>query len=75
MKRSKAFDMRCHWLKDHVAQRQFNLAWAPGKLNRADCSMKHHDLPSHHCLMQHDCLQRPQANLATAHADTVTAHM
>jgi hypothetical protein len=36
MKRSKAFDMRYHWLKDRIARKQFNLYWAPGKANRAD---------------------------------------
>jgi hypothetical protein len=33
MKRSKAFDMRYHWLKDRIARKQFNLCWAPGKAN------------------------------------------
>ena len=36
MKKSKAFDMRYHWLKDRIAQKQFNLYCAPGKLNTAD---------------------------------------
>ena len=47
MKRSKAFDMRYHWLKDRVAQKQFNLYWAPGKNNGADYYSKHFP-PSHH---------------------------
>ena len=47
MKRSKAFDMRYHWLKDRIAQRQFNLYWAPGKNNKADYYSKHFP-PSHH---------------------------
>ena len=33
---NKAFDMRYHWLKDRIPRGQFNLYWAPGKLNRAD---------------------------------------
>ena len=42
MKRSKAFDMRYHWLKDRIEQLQFNLYWGKGKLNRADYFTKHH---------------------------------
>jgi hypothetical protein len=59
MKRSKAFDMRYHWLKDRIAQSQFNLYWAPGKLNRADYFTKHHP-PSHHKIMRFQYLQRPK---------------
>jgi hypothetical protein len=66
MKRSKAFDMRYHWLKDRIRQNQFNLYWAPGKLNRADYFSKHHP-PSHHRLMRYRYLQRPQANMLTTH--------
>ena len=35
-KRSKAIDMRFHWIKDRVEQKQFALEWAPGILNLAD---------------------------------------
>ena len=51
MKRSKAFDMRYHWLQDRIAQGQFNLYWAPGKQNDADYFSKHHP-PAHHKLMR-----------------------
>jgi hypothetical protein len=47
MKRSKAFDMRYHWLKDRIAESQFNLYWAPGKKNGADYYSKHFP-PTHH---------------------------
>ena len=57
MKRSKAFDMRYHWLKDRIAQGQFNLYWAPGKTNSADYFSKHHP-PAHHKLMRYTYLQR-----------------
>jgi hypothetical protein len=57
MKRSKAFDMRYHWLQDRVAQGQFNLYWAPGKQNGADYFSKHHP-PAHHQLMRHKYLQQ-----------------
>jgi hypothetical protein len=66
MKRSKAFDMRYHWLKDRIARKQFNLCWAPGKANRADYFSKHHP-PSHHKIMRPQCLQRPQGNALTTH--------
>jgi hypothetical protein len=58
MKRSKAFDMRYHWLKDRIQQKQFNLYWAPGKNNSADYFSKHHP-PAHHKLMRYTYLQRP----------------
>jgi hypothetical protein len=66
MKRSKAFDMRYHWLKDRVAQKQFDLYWASGKTNRADYFMKHHP-PSHHKIMRPEYLQRPHVNVMTTH--------
>ena len=57
MKKSKAFDMRYHWLKDRIAQKQFNLYWSPGKTNSADYFSKHHP-PSHHKLMRYQYLHR-----------------
>jgi hypothetical protein len=66
MKRSKAFDMRYHWLKDRVARSQFNLYWAPGRQNNADYFTKHHP-PSHHKEKRYQYLQRPQVNTVTTH--------
>jgi hypothetical protein len=66
IKRSKAFDMRCHWLKDCIARLQFNLCWVPGKHNRADYFTKHHP-PSHHQIMRPNYLQRLVANVLTTH--------
>jgi hypothetical protein len=66
MKRSKEFDMRYHWLKDRISQSQFNLYWAPGKINRADYFTKHHPR-SHHKLMRYQYLQQPQVNRLTSH--------
>lgn len=62
LKRSKAFDMRYYWLKDRIEQKQFNLYWAPGKLNSADYFTKHHP-PSHHKLMRYLYLQRPTSHV------------
>jgi hypothetical protein len=60
MKKSKAFDMRYHWLKDRIAQKQFNLYWSPGQTNSADYFSKHHP-PAHHKLMRYQYLQRALA--------------
>lgn len=46
-KRSKAIDMRFHWIKDRVEQKQFALEWAPGILNLADYPTKHHSGKHH----------------------------
>ena len=34
-KRTKAMDMRFHWLHDRECQEQFHIYWHPGKLNYA----------------------------------------
>ena len=41
-KRTKAMDMRFHWLRDRECQEQFRIYWRPGKLNYADYRTKHH---------------------------------
>jgi len=46
-KRTKAMDMRFHWLRDCEAQGQFKIYWRPGKNNLADYFTKHHP-PLHH---------------------------
>jgi hypothetical protein len=56
-KLSKSFDMRYWWMKDRIAQGQFNLRWAPGKLNLADYFTKHHP-PWHHRKMRYTYLQK-----------------
>ena len=35
-KRSKALDMRYHWLRDQVKQRKITIVWKPGAVNLAD---------------------------------------
>jgi hypothetical protein len=52
MRKSKAFDMRYHWLMDRAQQRQFNIHWKPGKTNDADYFSKHH-APIHHRQQRH----------------------
>jgi hypothetical protein len=46
-KRTKAMDMRFHWLCDHEAQDQFRIYWRLGGMNIADYFTKHHP-PAHH---------------------------
>jgi hypothetical protein len=41
-RRTKAMDMRFHWLRCCEAQRQFLFFWRPGPTNRADYWTKHH---------------------------------
>ena len=46
-KRTKAMDMRFHWLRDREAQEQFRIHWRPGKSNYADYWTKHHPAKHH----------------------------
>jgi hypothetical protein len=46
-KRSKAMDMRYHWLTDRVHQKQFDVYWRPGHENLTDYHTKHHSSQHH----------------------------
>ena len=46
-KRTKAMDMRFHWLRDREAQNQFRIYWWLGGTNLADYFRKHHSLAHH----------------------------
>jgi hypothetical protein len=54
-KRTKAMDMRFHWLRDRQTQKQFRIYWRPGAQNRGDYWTKHHP-PSHHRNMRPEFL-------------------
>ena len=55
-KRTKAMDMRFHWLRDRsVNQEQFRFYWRPGALQRGDYWTKHHS-PAHHRNMRSEML-------------------
>jgi hypothetical protein len=41
-RRSKAIDMRYHWIRDRVSQGHFTVTWRPGKTNLADFLTKAH---------------------------------
>jgi hypothetical protein len=58
-KRSKAMNMRYHWLTDRVRQKQFDVYWRPGRENLGDYHTKHHSA-QHHKDMRHLILH--QAN-------------
>ena len=46
-KRTKAMDMRFHWLRDCSTQKQFRFYWRPGPTNYADYWTKHHPAAHH----------------------------
>jgi len=64
MKHSKAFDMLYGWIKDMIAQDQFNLFWASGKQNRGDYFTEHHPLA-------HDLLIYPLYFRTTNHVSLI----
>jgi hypothetical protein len=49
--RSKAMDMHFYWVKDRIAQGEYNVHWRKGTNNLADYFTKHHS-PAHHHLMR-----------------------
>ena len=54
-KRSKAMDMRFHWLRCREARKHFTFLWRRGTNNRANYHTKHHP-PSHHRLKRAEYL-------------------
>ena len=48
--RTKAMDMRFHWLRDRIQQRQFRHYWMPVPHNKGDYVTKHH-ATIHHMAM------------------------
>lgn len=46
-RRSKAIDMRYHWIRDRVGQGHFSVTWSPGKGNYADFFTKAHPAKHH----------------------------
>lgn len=46
-KKSKAIDMRFHWIKDRVQKGQLTVVWRPGTYNLADFFTKAHPLHWH----------------------------
>jgi hypothetical protein len=54
-KRTKAMDMRFHWLQCREAQDQFRFFWHLGHTNKANYWTKHH-CAAHHIKKQHEIL-------------------
>jgi hypothetical protein len=44
-RKSKAMDMRWHWIRDRVRQHHFQVQWQPGHRNLADLFTKDHPTP------------------------------
>ena len=59
-KRTKAMDMRFHWLRDRETQKQFRFYWRSGVLNYADYWTKHHPA-AHHRNIRPEFLTSPTA--------------
>ena len=56
-KRTKATDMRFHWLRNQEAPGQFKTFWWLGGTNLVDCFTKHHP-PAHHVNVRAEFLTR-----------------
>ena len=67
-RRTRAIDMRYHWLRDRQTQKQFDFRWEPAANNRADYFTKHH--PPSHCrdVRHYYVLATLKAHLAQAFA-------
>jgi hypothetical protein len=68
-KRSKAMDMRFHWLKDRACQGQFKIKWKKGSANKADYPSKHHPPTVHQTRRQQflvNAAQNENSESATA---------
>jgi hypothetical protein len=63
--KSKAMDMRFHWIRDRIKQGQFRVLWAPGKSNIADFFTKALPVYEH---------QRVSGLLTTGRVFTPTRH-
>ena len=50
MKKLKAIDMKYHWIRCRLNQRQFHHYWASGKSNNGNYATKHHASIHHHAL-------------------------
>ena len=49
-RRSKAIDMRFHWIRDRVRQGHFNVYWRAGNNNLADYFTKKHSAKHHRAM-------------------------
>jgi hypothetical protein len=73
LKRTKAMDMRFHWLRDCEAQDQLRIYWRPGKTNLADYFTKHHS-PAHHISVRTQFLTRVKDLVEARHQQQEQGH-
>ena len=59
-KRSKAIDMRYHWIRDQVRQQKFTVVWEKGSTNLADYFTKAHPV-AHYVSMRRTYVVTPKA--------------
>ena len=60
-RRSKAIDMRYHWIRDRVKRGQFLVHWLPGTKNLADFFTKAHPVANHRHMRQFFVRMQPLA--------------
>ena len=63
-KRSKAMDMRFHWIHDRILQEHFYVFWKPVPTNLGYYHSKHHPTP-HHIKVLHTNLHEPHSSQTT----------
>jgi hypothetical protein len=73
-KRSKAMDMRFHWIRDRVRQKQFLVYYRPGSTNLADPFTKHLT-PSNTKLMRPFYLHSDKYSQTEHFANVVISHL
>jgi hypothetical protein len=73
-KRSKAMDMRFHWIQDRVRQKQFLVYYRPGKSNLGDPFTKHLT-PAQTKIMRPFYLHSDRASTTAHLANVVISHL
>ena len=59
-KRSKAMDMRFHWIRNIINQGHYIVYWRPGYTNKSDYYTKHHPR-AHHRYVKYDYIHKANA--------------
>ena len=65
-KKSKSFNMRLHWLRDQIKNRQFETHYMKGEFNYAEYYSKHHT-EAHHKKIRPTCLASHVSGLQNVH--------
>lgn len=56
-------DMRYHWIRDKLGQRQYDVEWQPGLDNMGDYFTKNHSPAHHRCTKPKYLRSYPQIQL------------